>query len=130
MNSSKLIGFLEEDGSIVRLKKEIAPSIKEFYDGLRIKGGSAPIILTFENKDVPVGSGHLKRLCLGYLDGILDATDLEYLASALDICPDFKFATNDLRDIASDLSDLHEMEPSEIISFVRSTLQSLDMNMG
>jgi hypothetical protein len=55
MNSSKLIGYLEEDGSIVRLKKEIAPSIKEFYDGLRLKGGSAPIIITIEDKDVPVG---------------------------------------------------------------------------
>ena len=81
MNSSELIGYLEEDGSIVRLKKEIAPSIKEFYDGLRIKGGSAPIIITIENKDVPVGSGHLKMFCLGYLDGILDVTELEYLAS-------------------------------------------------
>ena len=130
MNSSKLIGYLEEDGSIVRLKKEIAPSKKEFYDGLRLKGGSAPIIISIEDKDVPVGSGHLRRLCLGFLDGILDATDLEYIASALDICPDFKFATNDLRDMARYLSELHEMEPSEILSLVRSILQSLDMKMG
>ena len=131
MNSSQLIGYLGENGSVVSLKREIASSVEEFARGLRIKGYcSAPIILTIENKDVPVGSGHLKRLCLGYLDGILDATDLEYIASALDICPDFKFVSNDLRDIARDLSDLHKMEPSEIISFVRSTLQSLDMNSG
>ena len=131
MKSSELIGYLGENGGVVSLKREIASSVEEFARGLRIKGYcSAPIILTIENKDVPVGSGHLKRLCLGYLDGILDATDLEYTASALDICPDFKFATNDLRDMARYLSELHEMEPSEILSLVRSILQSLDMKMG
>jgi hypothetical protein len=127
MNSSELIGYLEEDGSIVRLKKEIAPFIKEFYDGLRLKGGSAPIIITIENKDVPVGPGHLKRLCLGYLDGILDVTELEYIASALDISPDFKFSTNDLRESIRELSDLHESESSEVLRFVRSILQSIDI---
>lgn len=130
MKSSELVGYLGENGSVVSLKREIASSVEEFARGLRIKGGSAPISLTFENKDVSVGPGHLKRLCLGYLDGLLDATDLEYIASALDICPEFKFATNDLKDMTNQLSELHEMESSEVLGLVRNILQSLDLKTG
>jgi hypothetical protein len=130
MKSSELIRYLEEDGSIVRLKKEIASSVEEFSRGLRVKGGSAPISLALENKEVLIGVSHLKRLCKAYLDGIIDVTELEYLASALDICPDFKFATNDLMEDIRQLSELHGMESSEVLGLVRSILQSLDMKTG
>jgi hypothetical protein len=123
MKSSELVGYLKENASIGTLKKMIAPFIKEYSDGRQVRGGSAPIILTIENKDVHVESGDIRNLCLGYLDGTLNATELEYIASALDICPDFKFETDDLKELTCELSDLHEMDTSEVIEFVKTTIQ-------
>jgi len=117
------VGSLKENASIGTLKKRIAPFINEFSDGLQVKGVSAPIILTIEKKDVHVRSDEIRRLCLGYLDGTLNATELEYVVSALDICPDFKFETEDLRELTRELSDLHAMDPSEVVEFVKTTIQ-------
>ena len=123
MKSSELVGYLKANASIGTLKKRIAPFINEFSDGLQVKGGSAPIILTIENKDVHMRSDKIRRLCLGYLDGTLNATEIEYVASAFDICPDFKFETDDLRELTRELSDLHAMDMSEVVEFVKTTIQ-------
>jgi hypothetical protein len=116
-------GLSQREREYWHSEKKIAPFIKEFSDGLQVKGGSAPIILTIENKDVPVRSDEIRRLCLGYLNGTLNATEIEYLVSALDICPDFKFETDDLRELARELSDLHAMDTSEVVEFVKTTIQ-------
>lgn len=76
MKSSELVGYLKANASIGTLKKRIAHFIKEFSAGLQVKGGSAQIILTIENKDVHVRPDEIRRLCLGYLDGTLNATEL------------------------------------------------------
>lgn len=65
----------------------------------------------------------IRRLCLDYLDGTLNATELEYVASAFDICPDFTFETDDLRELTRELSDLHAMDTSDIVEFVKTTIQ-------
>jgi hypothetical protein len=123
MKSSELVSYPKENASIGTLKKRIASFINEFSDGLQVKGGSAPIILTIENKDVRVRPDEIRRLCLDSLDGTLNATELEYVASALDICPDFKFETDDLRELTRELSDLHAMDTSEVVEFVKTTIQ-------
>jgi len=127
MKSSELVRCLDVDGGIPKLKQKMAVSIKEFSYGLRVKGGSAPISLAIENKEVLVEVIHVKSLCKAYLDGTIDAMELEYVASALDICPDFKFVTDNLREIIRNLSELHQMEPSEIPVFVKGILQSREI---
>jgi hypothetical protein len=122
MTSSQLIAYLEQKGAVVRLKKEIAPYINEFVRGLEIGGGSAPVYLTMENKEVFVGAGHVRNLCKAYLDGIFNASEIEYLASAMDICPDFQFETSELRESIRYLSELHyrDIEPSKVSELVKS----------
>ncbi len=117
------MGYLKENASIGTLKKRIASFIKEFSYRLQVKGGSAPIILPIENKDVYVRPDEIRKLCLDSLDGTLNATRLKYVASTLDICPDFKFETDDLREQTRELSDLHAMDTSEVVEFVKTTIQ-------
>jgi hypothetical protein len=124
------VGYLKENASIGTLKKRIAPFINEFSDGLQVEGGSAPIILTIKNKDVHVRSDEIRRLCLGYLDGTLNATELEYVVGALDICPDSKFEMEDLRELTRELSDPHEMDTSEVVEFVKTTIQHYTSSSG
>jgi hypothetical protein len=126
MKSSELVDYLRENGRIDDLKKRIAPALKEFSDGLQVKGGSAPIILTIENKDIYVGSDEIKRLCMGYLDRTLNAIELGYVASAFDICPDFKFEADSLKEMISELSDSHMFEAPEVDKFVKTVVQSLE----
>jgi hypothetical protein len=64
-----------------------------------------------------------RRLCLDSLDGTLNATKLKYVASALNICPGFKLETDDLRELTRELSDLHAMDTSEVVEFVKTTIQ-------
>ena len=65
----------------------------------------------------------IRRLCLDSLDGTLNATELEYVASILDICPALKFETDDLSELTRELSDLHAMDTSEVVEFVKTTIQ-------
>lgn len=52
-----------------------------------------PIYIGATGKDLLLTAAHVERLCQEYLDGHLDEVELEYVASALELCPDFRCAS-------------------------------------
>lgn len=113
MRSSELIGLLELQEAVHELKRRLAPSLTAFRKGLAIRGGSAPVELITEGKRIVVKALHIRRVCEEYLAGFLDEVEVEYIATALALCPDFAAESEDVQDAIYSLSDLRQCKPHE-----------------
>ena len=65
----------------------------EFRRGRAERGRSSPIIVQSEGLDLLVTEIHVEHLCEEFLRGNLDASELEYITSALELCSDFRCAS-------------------------------------
>lgn len=70
----------------------------EFRRGMAELGRSMPVYIETTESELIVTATHLDRLCQEYLDGHLDEVELEYVASALELCPDFRCVSSAIED--------------------------------
>jgi hypothetical protein len=104
MKSSELIGLLSslENGS--DLKAAIQTAIPAFRKGLAERGRSAPVDIQDVGRRFEVRHEHIQNLCRWYLDGDINAIELEYVASILDLSEAFHFP-EDVAEAIFDLAD-------------------------
>ncbi len=62
----------------------------EYRRGLAERGGSAPVRVRSCSTQLTVEAQQISELCSAYLSGHLDETEIEYIADALLLCPDFR----------------------------------------
>jgi hypothetical protein len=65
----------------------------EFRRGRAERGRSCPISVESEGLELLVTEAHLEHLCQEFLQGHLDAVEVEYVSGALELCPDFRCAS-------------------------------------
>ncbi len=75
-----------------------------YRQGLAEPGQPAPVAVDCDGALLIVAAEHLATLCDAFLNGHLDAVELGYLATALELAPDFQFVSERIEDITSLLS--------------------------
>jgi len=105
MRSSELFEILDSAEEVSALRQAIAPAMPAFRAGLQLRGGSAPIEVKTEGREFRVTEAHVRKLCEEYLAGRLDAAELSYVATALELSPDFVMASEGIEEAISLLSD-------------------------
>jgi len=125
MRSSELIEFLEMEGDVQELKRKLSSALSFFRNALKTRGGSAPIELTTEGKEVVVKASHLRKICAEFIAGSFDEIDVEYIATALALCPDFAAESEEVQDAIYSLSDLRQLKPHELEIRVNEILESI-----
>jgi hypothetical protein len=78
--------------------------MSEYRYGLAEKGRSCPVVIRSDGSLLVVAASHLEALCEAFLDEQIDAVELDYLASALELAPDFQFVSEEIEDFTSFLS--------------------------
>jgi hypothetical protein len=105
MRSSELLNLLESGEEMGALRAAIGPSMPDFRAGISLRGASAPVRLETEGKELPVTELHIRRICEEYLAERLDEEEVAYLATAIELCPDFKLVSEVVEETVSVLSD-------------------------
>jgi hypothetical protein len=105
MHSLELYNLLGGSDNAGKVKLAIADAIPEFKRGLSERGRSAPIKIISDNRSFVIQETHLSNLCSWYAQGQIDDIEIEYIASALDICSDYEFADAHIEDAIKSLSD-------------------------
>lgn len=105
MRSSELFEILDSAEEVGALRQAIAPAMPAFRAGLAVRGGSAPIEIETEGREFRIAEIHVRKLCEEYLAGRLDETELSYVATALELSPDFVMASEGIEEAISLLSD-------------------------
>ena len=90
MNSTTLITFLDCPDGPQQFKRAAAEPLAIFRRNVTTKGySSAPIEITAQKTTIPIKAKHVRRLCERYLAGEIDGVEIDYVATALTLCPDF-----------------------------------------
>jgi hypothetical protein len=106
MYSTELITFLDQPNGLQLLKRAIAAPVAIFRSALKIRGSSAPVELTMQNTSISIKAKHVRRLCEWYRAGDIDGVEIEYIASALTLCPDFVPESENIKSALYGLSEL------------------------
>jgi hypothetical protein len=129
MRSSELHALLDRPDDIGGLRTAISSAMPAFRRGLAERGRSAPIVVESEGANLLVTEAHVAHLCEQFLTGDLDEAELEYVASALDLCPDFRCASSAVESAVFSLADPVANGPITRDS-VRELLQSMPEARG
>jgi hypothetical protein len=105
MRSSELFEILDSTEEVGALRQAIAPAVASFRAGLSVRGGSAPIDIKTEGREFRITEVHVRKLCEEYLAERLDEVELSYVATALELSPDFVMASEGVEEAISLLSD-------------------------
>ena len=90
MTSTGLITFLDCPDGPQQFKQAVAEPLAVFRRALTTKGySSAPVEITTQKIIISIKAQHVRRLCEWYLAGDIDGIEIDYIASALTLCPDF-----------------------------------------
>jgi hypothetical protein len=102
--ASNLLAFLERV-DIPAIQLAIAPDLAAFRRGLQERGRGAPVALHADQSGLIVTARHLLCLAEARLSGALDAAELMYVATALELSPSFRFESESVRDVAQVLAE-------------------------
>lgn len=83
MHRDDLVEYLNGVKDSDELMESISEELKSFRSSLKIKGGSSYIRYDGDNQKTFITSGHVKRLCLDYLNKNADDFFVSYIADAL-----------------------------------------------
>ena len=90
MNSTDLITFLDRPDGPQQFRRAAAEPLAIFRRAVMTTGySSAPVEITIQKTRISLKTEHLWRLCKWYIAGDLDGVEIEYVATALALCPDF-----------------------------------------
>jgi len=114
MNSTNLITFLDCPDGPQQFKRAAAEPLAIFRRAVTSTGySSAPVELMTQKITLVLKAMHLRRLCEWYLAGDIDAVEIEYIATALALCPDFVFESEGVKDAVYSISELRQLKPHE-----------------
>jgi hypothetical protein len=122
VRSSELFALLESGEEVGAIRQLIAADMPAFRAGLGGRGGVAPVRIQTEGVDLPITETHVRAICEEYLAGRLDEQEVEYVATAIELCPDFRMVTEAVEDWVSVLSESASNVSREV---VESILRSL-----
>jgi hypothetical protein len=105
VRSSELIALLESEDEIGALRQAIAADMPAYRRGHEV-GGSSPIHVSWGERSVQITLRHVGQICKEFLAGRLDRLEMTYLMTALELCPDFEIASEELADIIGGLADV------------------------
>ena len=103
MTLSSLLELLER-GAFQQLRTEIAVPLESYSRGLKMRGGSCPIVVKDTGTPVVVRDVHVESLIKAYLSRELSSLELDYLANCLDLSEDADYATESVREVVFALS--------------------------
>ncbi len=90
MTSTDLVTFLDRPDGPQQFKRAVAEPLAIFRRAVTTKGySSAPVEITVQKTNISIEAKHVRRLCEWYLAGDIDGVEIEYIATALMLCPDF-----------------------------------------
>jgi hypothetical protein len=104
MLTRELYQLLGTSGAGPALREAIASAMPAYRQGLAEKGRSCPVVIDSDGSLLVIATSHLIVLCEAFLDEQIDEVELGYLATALELAPDFRFVSEDVEDITSFLS--------------------------
>lgn len=109
MTSTDLITFLESPDGPQQFKRVVAEPLAVFRRARTTKGYcSAPVELTTQKIAISIEAKHVRSLCEWYLAGEIDGIEIDYIASALTLCPDFVPESERIKSCLYSLSGLHD----------------------
>ena len=76
----------------------------EYRRGLAEHGRSSPVLIDSDGSLLVLAASHLDRLCTAFLNGEIDESELNYIATAFEIAPDFQFVSKEIEECAFFLS--------------------------
>lgn len=103
-----MISFFEGDALIGVLKREISAEIEEFRPGLAKKGASTPVTVIEDVQRFEVNSAHVRRICEEFVADRLEAIELVYVLTAIELASCFEFSSEGLEEIVARLTDTSE----------------------
>ncbi len=104
MKARDLYQHLSTPNNGEALREAIAEAIPAYRSRLAELGRSAPLDIECDGALLVIAAPHLTRLCEAYLARHLDAVELSYIATALDLAPDFRFVSDMIEEFAFLLS--------------------------
>jgi hypothetical protein len=104
MLARDLYQLLGTSGSGPALREAIAPAMPAYRRGIAEKGRSCPVVVDSDGSLLVIATSHLIVLCEAFLDEQIDEVEVGYLATALELTPDFTFVSDDVEDITSFLT--------------------------
>jgi hypothetical protein len=108
MTSTDLITFLDCPDGPQQFKRAVAEPLAIFRRALTTKGySSAPVEITTQKITISIKAKHVRRLCEWYLAGDIDGVEIDYIASALTLCPDFVPESESINSCLYGLGELH-----------------------
>ena len=120
-----LYELLNVPGATAGLRAAVGPAMPQYRRGLAERGRSCPVFITSDGSLLVVAASHLERLCTAFLNQEIDETELGYIATALELAPDFQFVSKEIEECAFFLSSKVSNAPklSEIVPVVLRALR-------
>lgn len=110
MYPADLITFLDYSDGPQQFKRAVAEPLAIFRRALTTKGySSAPVEITTQKITISIKAKHVRRLCEWYLAGDIDGVEIDYIASALTLCPDFVPESESINSCLYGLGELHSV---------------------
>jgi hypothetical protein len=97
----KMLGTPRNGGA---LREAIAPALPAYRHGLAERGRSCPVVIQCDGSFLTIAASHVAALCEAFLDEQLDAVELGYVATALELAPDFHFISDEVQECTFFLS--------------------------
>jgi hypothetical protein len=111
MNSTDLITFLDRPDGPQQLKRATAEPLAIFRKAITTRGySSAPVELTTQKITIVLKAKHVRRLCEWYRAGDIDGVEIEYVATALTLCPDFVPESESIKSALYGLGELRQAD--------------------
>ena len=108
MYREDLVKYLSGEMSHSEFSHLISKELNEFKKGLKIKGGSAPIIYHGDKGELKIKKEHLKLICSDFLSGTSSEYFVCYIVDALLISENTLFENEDLRERFEMLTDFED----------------------
>ncbi len=118
----ELLGAQE---STAGLRAAVAPVMPEYRTALAERGRPYPAFINSDGSLLVIAASHLERLCTAFLNQEVDESELRFIATALDLAPDFQFISKEIEECAFFLSTPEANGPPlpEIVSAVLRALR-------
>src|SRR5687767_6754425 len=104
MKLSRLAAFLEGRAVAAEFSEELYSELAEHRHGLRIRGGSAPVMVT-EDADVFITPERIKRLCKSFLADEISPEMLAYTADVLQLADRVSWHEDWIADVVAEFTD-------------------------
>jgi hypothetical protein len=118
-----LYQLLSTSQSGAALREMIAPAIPDYRQGLIDRELARPVDVECDGALLVIAASHLSTLCEAFLDEQLDGVEIAYIATALEVTPDFRFVSKEVEECTFLLSRAHTNVGPEAISALLRVLR-------